>query len=52
MSFKSSEQSLVASLARIARRMRDPGTVAKLRASDDASALYTLLTQQMASNAA
>ncbi|MBC01622.1 MAG: PTS IIA-like nitrogen-regulatory protein PtsN [Rhodobacteraceae bacterium] len=39
-------------LARIARRMRDPGTVAKLRASDDASALYTLLTQQMASNAA
>ncbi|WP_029057842.1 PTS IIA-like nitrogen regulatory protein PtsN [Stappia stellulata] len=39
-------------LARIARRMRDPGTVAKLRASDDASALYTLLTQQVASNAA
>ncbi|SDU45940.1 PTS IIA-like nitrogen regulatory protein PtsN [Stappia sp. ES.058] len=39
-------------LARIARRMRDAGTVAKLRASDDASALYTLLTQQVASNAA
>ena len=36
----------------VPRRMRDPGTVAKLRASDDASALYTLLTQQVASNAA
>ena len=39
-------------LARIARRMRDPGMVAKLRASDDADALYTLLTEQAASNAA
>ncbi|WP_306028201.1 PTS IIA-like nitrogen regulatory protein PtsN [Stappia sp. MMSF_3263] len=39
-------------LARIARRMRDPGTVAKLRASSDADALYTILTQPAASNAA
>ncbi|WP_417768006.1 PTS IIA-like nitrogen regulatory protein PtsN [Stappia sp.] len=39
-------------LARIARRMRDPGTVAKLRATSDADALYTILTQPAASNAA
>ncbi|MHC5655034.1 PTS IIA-like nitrogen regulatory protein PtsN [Stappia sp.] len=39
-------------LARIARRLRDPGTVAKLRATSDADALYTILTQTTASNAA
>jgi PTS system nitrogen regulatory IIA component len=39
-------------LARIARRMRDPGTVAKLRATSDADALYSILTQPAASNAA
>ena len=39
-------------LARIARRMRDPGTVAKLRATSDADALYSILTQPVASNAA
>ncbi|WP_186388807.1 MULTISPECIES: PTS IIA-like nitrogen regulatory protein PtsN [unclassified Stappia] len=39
-------------LARIARRMRDPGTVAKLRATSDPDALYSILTQPVASNAA
>lgn len=39
-------------LARIARRMRDPGTVAKLRATSDADALYSILIQPVASNAA
>ena len=39
-------------LSRIARVLRDPDTVAKLRASDQASAIYTFLTQTEASNAA
>ncbi|MCA1299834.1 PTS IIA-like nitrogen regulatory protein PtsN [Stappia indica] len=39
-------------LARIARRMRDPGTAAKLRATADSDALYTILTQTAATNAA
>ncbi|GGF02521.1 PTS IIA-like nitrogen regulatory protein PtsN [Stappia taiwanensis] len=39
-------------LARIARRMRDPGTAAKLRATTDSDALYTILTQTAATNAA
>lgn len=39
-------------LARIARRLRDPATVAKLRATTDTDAIYTILTQPAASNAA
>ncbi|VVT30353.1 PTS IIA-like nitrogen regulatory protein PtsN [Rhizobium sp. EC-SD404] len=39
-------------LSRIARVLRDSDTVAKLRASDQASAIYTFLTQDEASNAA
>ncbi|AZN69890.1 PTS IIA-like nitrogen-regulatory protein PtsN [Georhizobium profundi] len=39
-------------LSRIARVLRDQDTVAKLRASDQASAIYTFLTQDEASNAA
>jgi nitrogen PTS system EIIA component len=39
-------------LSRIARVLRDGDTVAKLRASDSASAIYTFLTQTEASNAA
>ena len=39
-------------LARIARQLRDPGIAAKLRASTDAAAIYSLLTQSSASNAA
>lgn len=39
-------------LARIARQLRDPGIAAKLRASNDAAAIYALLTQSSASNAA
>lgn len=39
-------------LSRIARVLRDSDTVAKLRASDSASAIYTFLTQTEASNAA
>ncbi len=39
-------------LARIARLLRDPGVAAKLRASTDAAAIYALLTQPNASNAA
>ena len=40
------------SLSRIARVLRDPDTVAKLRASDSASAIYAFLTQGEASTAA
>ncbi|WP_099865783.1 PTS IIA-like nitrogen regulatory protein PtsN [Pararhizobium haloflavum] len=39
-------------LSRIARVLRDADTVAKLRASNSASAIYTFLTQTEASNAA
>ena len=39
-------------LAKVARVLRDPAIVAKLRASRDQAALYTLLTQGPASNAA
>jgi len=39
-------------LAKIARALRDPGLVAKLRASRDACAIYSVLTQTPASNAA
>lgn len=39
-------------LARIARQLRDPGVAAKLRACNDAAAMYALLTQNTASNAA
>jgi len=39
-------------LARIARVLRDPATAAKLRATADAPALYSMLTQPAASNAA
>ncbi len=39
-------------LARVARMLRDPLTAQKLRASRDASALYAVLTQTPASNAA
>ncbi|WP_237152666.1 PTS IIA-like nitrogen regulatory protein PtsN [Oryzibacter oryziterrae] len=39
-------------LARIARVLRDGHTASKLRAADDASAIYALLTEQTASNAA
>lgn len=39
-------------LARIARQLRDPGIAAKLRASSDTDAIYALLTQSLASNAA
>ncbi|RYB05281.1 PTS sugar transporter subunit IIA [Lichenibacterium ramalinae] len=39
-------------LARIARVLREPGIVAKLRATRDAAGLYGVLTQEPASNAA
>lgn len=39
-------------LARIARVLRDQATAAKLRASNDAAAIYTLLTQAAEPNAA
>lgn len=39
-------------LARIARQLRDPGIATKLRASHEADAIYALLTQGLASNAA
>lgn len=39
-------------LSRIARVLRDSDTVAKLRASDSSSAIYTFLTQTEASTAA
>jgi PTS system nitrogen regulatory IIA component len=39
-------------LARIARVLRDQQTAAKLRATDDAAAMYALLTEQAKSNAA
>jgi PTS system nitrogen regulatory IIA component len=39
-------------LARVARVLRDPAIVAKLRASRDDAALYSLLTQPLASHAA
>lgn len=39
-------------LARIARQLRDTSIAAKLRASHDTSAMYALLTQSPASNAA
>ena len=39
-------------LARIARVLRDPRIVAKLRATRDAAGLYGVLTQQQTSNAA
>jgi PTS system nitrogen regulatory IIA component len=39
-------------LARISRLLRDAGTVAKLRASRDPSAIYSILTEPAASHAA
>ncbi|ODN69368.1 PTS IIA-like nitrogen regulatory protein PtsN [Methylobrevis pamukkalensis] len=39
-------------LARIARVLRDPAVAAKMRATTDATKIYTLLTQPPASNAA
>ncbi len=39
-------------LARIARQLREPGVPAKLRASPDRTALYAVLTEAAASNAA
>jgi PTS system nitrogen regulatory IIA component len=39
-------------LSRIARMLRDPDRIAKLRTAHDASLLYELLTSQPASNAA
>ncbi|MEQ9520350.1 MAG: PTS IIA-like nitrogen regulatory protein PtsN [Parvibaculum sp.] len=39
-------------LARVSRLMRNQSMVEKLRATDDASALYALLTEPAASNAA
>jgi PTS system nitrogen regulatory IIA component len=39
-------------LARIARHLREPGVAGKLRASADKSALYAVLTETAASNAA
>ena len=39
-------------LARIARHLREPGVAAKLRASPDKNALYAVLTEGAASNAA
>ena len=39
-------------LARIARVLRDDETAAKLRAADDAAAMYTLLTDNVRSDAA
>ena len=39
-------------LARIARQLREPGVAAKLRASADTAALYAVLTEGAASNAA
>lgn len=39
-------------LARIARVLRDEETAAKLRAADDAAAMYTLLTENARSDAA
>ena len=39
-------------LARIARLLRDTSTASKLRATTDAEALYTILMQPAASNAA
>jgi PTS system nitrogen regulatory IIA component len=39
-------------LARIARQLREPGVAAKLRASPDKTALYAVLTEGAASNAA
>ncbi len=39
-------------LARIARVLRDTETAAKLRATDDAAAMYTLLTENTRSDAA
>lgn len=39
-------------LARIARALRDPAMVAKLRAANEAAAIYSVLTQPLASHAA
>jgi nitrogen PTS system EIIA component len=39
-------------LARIARVLREPAIAAKLRAANDAAAIYALLTQPLTSNAA
>jgi PTS system nitrogen regulatory IIA component len=39
-------------LARIARLFREPGVASKLRASSDASALYSVLTESAADHAA
>jgi PTS system nitrogen regulatory IIA component len=39
-------------LARIARVLREAAVAAKLRAANDAAAIYTLLTQPPSSNAA
>ncbi len=39
-------------LSRIARILRDPDTVAKIRASDNATAIYACLNQEAATNAA
>lgn len=39
-------------LARVSRCLRDPGTCAKLRAADDTSAVYAVLTETLESRAA
>ena len=39
-------------VSRIARVLRDQDLVAKLRATDSASAIYAFLTEEQASNAA
>lgn len=39
-------------LARISRLLREPGAVEKLRSSQDAAALYSVLTEPLASHAA
>lgn len=39
-------------LARVSRLLRDPGTIQKLRLSRDDAALYSVLTEPVASNAA
>ncbi len=39
-------------LARISRLLREPGSVAKLRASQDRATLYSVLTEPLASHAA
>ena len=39
-------------LARVSRALRDPGVCAKLRSCADATALYAVLTENIASRAA